>query len=56
VKEGGYPATSYGVSKTAEIALSMVQARDRELNSKGITVNAVSRNFLIIPKLLSVFF
>lgn len=40
VNEGGYPTTSYGVSKTAEIALSMVQARDRELNSKGITVNA----------------
>uniref|UniRef100_A0A915NB01 Uncharacterized protein n=1 Tax=Meloidogyne javanica TaxID=6303 RepID=A0A915NB01_MELJA len=39
-KEGGYPESAYGVSKAAEIALTMLQAH--ELGSKGITVNAVN--------------
>ncbi|KAK0423135.1 hypothetical protein QR680_007991 [Steinernema hermaphroditum] len=37
-KEGGYPESAYCVSKAAEIALTMMQAR--ELKAKGIKVNA----------------
>ena len=38
-KEGGFPESAYRVSKAAEIALTMIQAR--ELASKGIIVNGV---------------
>ncbi|KAF7639039.1 hypothetical protein Mgra_00001566 [Meloidogyne graminicola] len=37
-REGGYPEAAYGVSKAAEIALSLLQAN--ELKTKGIIVNA----------------
>uniref|UniRef100_A0A914HW60 Carbonyl reductase n=1 Tax=Globodera rostochiensis TaxID=31243 RepID=A0A914HW60_GLORO len=37
-KQGGYPESAYSVSKTAEIALTLVQAR--ELARRNIVVNA----------------
>ncbi|CAK5054858.1 unnamed protein product [Meloidogyne enterolobii] len=43
-KEGGYPDTAYGVSKAAEIALSLLQAHEHK--SKGITVNACCPGFV----------
>lgn len=38
-KEKGFPEGAYRVSKAAEIALTLIQAR--ELKSKNIVVNAV---------------
>lgn len=38
-KESGFPESAYRISKAAEIALTLVQAR--ELKSKNIIVNAV---------------
>jgi NAD(P)-dependent dehydrogenase (short-subunit alcohol dehydrogenase family) len=45
-KEGGFPESAYRVSKAAEIALSMIQAR--ELASKGIIVNGVSMSTVLL--------
>uniref|UniRef100_A0A914Y3Z5 Carbonyl reductase n=1 Tax=Panagrolaimus superbus TaxID=310955 RepID=A0A914Y3Z5_9BILA len=37
-KDGGFPESAYQVSKSAEIALTLLQAK--ELEAKGVTVNA----------------